>query len=88
MKQRIKPQDLDELKSSPAAERKLPWWIKQVDKPTVEIDWSQMKRFDSSNIMFVNGFAQAVGPENAMKLGGGAMARGKKLYLKMSRGLA
>jgi epoxyqueuosine reductase len=64
--------DLDEVKASPSAERKLPWWVKEVNKPTVEIDWSQMKRFDSSNIMFVNGFAQAVGPENAMKLGGHA----------------
>jgi len=61
--------DLDEVKSSKAAERKLPWWIREVDKPTVEIDWGRMKRFDSSNIMFVNGFSEAVGPDNAMKLG-------------------
>lgn len=71
--------DLDEVKASPAAERKLPWWIKEVDKPTVEIDWSKMKRFDSSNIMFVNGFAEAVGPDNAMKWG--ASYRGRyKIY--------
>jgi epoxyqueuosine reductase len=60
--------DLDEVTASPVAERKLPWWIKEVDKPTVEIDWSQMKRFNSSNIMFVNGFAEAVGSDNAKKL--------------------
>ena len=78
--------DLDEVKASPAAERKLPWWIREVDKPTVEIDWSQMKRFDSSNIMFVNGFAQAVGPENAMKLGGRATETSKQSILKSEPG--
>ncbi|MQY81482.1 MAG: reductive dehalogenase [Dehalococcoidia bacterium] len=88
MKKHTKHQDLDELKSSPAAERKLPWWIREVDKPTVEIDWSQMKRFDSSNIMFVNGFAQAVGPENAKKSGGGAMARGKQTILENEPGFS
>ncbi|MFP3897949.1 MAG: reductive dehalogenase [Dehalococcoidia bacterium] len=69
MKHHTRYRGLDEIKSSPAGERKLPWWIREVDKPTVDIDWSQMKRFDSSNIMFLNGFAQALGPENAMKLG-------------------
>jgi len=78
--------DLDEIKASPAAERKLPWWIKEVDKPTVEIDWSQMKRFDSSNIMFVNGFAQAVGPDNAMKLGGEAGGVATKSILENEPG--
>ena len=34
--------DLDEVKASPAAERKLPWWTREVDKPTVEIDWSNI----------------------------------------------
>jgi len=45
-------QDLDDVKVSPAAERKLPRWIREVDKPTAEIDWSTMKRFDCSDIMF------------------------------------
>ena len=27
--------DLDEMMASPEAERKLPFWIKEVDKPTV-----------------------------------------------------
>ena len=78
--------DLDEVKASPMAERKLPGWIKEVDKPTVEIDWNKMKRFDSSNIMLTNGFAQAVGPENAMKSGDVLCRRVQRLYLKMSRG--
>jgi hypothetical protein len=76
-----KDKDLDEIKSSPAAERKLPWWIKEVDKPTVDIDWSRMQRFNCSNIMFNDGFAQAVGPENAMKLGGRAAEKSKKSIL-------
>ena len=38
--------DLDELASSPTSVRKRPWYIKEVDKPTVEIDWTLIKRFD------------------------------------------
>jgi epoxyqueuosine reductase len=86
MKHHAKYHDLDEVKASPAAERKLPWWIREVDKPTVDIDWSQMKRFDGSNIMFINGLAQAVGPENAMKLGGRALETCTKSILKNKPG--
>ncbi len=78
--------DLDDFKASPAAERKLPWWIKEVDKPTVEIDWGRMKRFDSSNIMFVKGFAEAIGPDNAMKLGGQAVEYATKSILENEPG--
>jgi len=88
MKQHTKYRDLDEIKSSPAAERKLPWWIREVDKPTVDIDWSQMKRFDGSNIMFVNGFDQALGPEKAMKLRVSAMARAKQSILENEPGFS
>jgi epoxyqueuosine reductase len=86
MKQHTKYRDLDEIKSSPAAERKLPWWIREVDKPTVDIDWSQMKRFDCNNIMFNNGFNQALGPENAMKLGQRATETGTKNILENEPG--
>jgi epoxyqueuosine reductase len=86
MKQRTKDKDLDEIKSSPAAERKLPWWIREIDKPTVDIDWSRMKRFDGSNIMFLNGFAQAVGPDNAMKVGGRSAETSTKSILKKEPG--
>ena len=37
--------DLDEMMSSPAAERKLPFWVKEVDEPTVQIDWENMEIF-------------------------------------------
>jgi hypothetical protein len=86
MKQHTKYRDLDEIKSSPAAERKLPWWIREVDKPTVDIDWSQMKRFDCNNIMFNNGFNQALGPENAMKMGKRAIETSTKNILENEPG--
>lgn len=37
--------DLDEMMASPLAERKLPFWVKEVDEPTVKIDWENMERF-------------------------------------------
>ena len=36
--------DLDELISAPQSLRKRAWWIKEVDEPTVEIDWNLMAR--------------------------------------------
>jgi reductive dehalogenase len=79
-------QDLDDVKASPAAERKLPKWIKEVDKPTVEIDWNLMKRFDCSNIMFNDGFPKAVGPDNAMKSGARAVETSQKNLLQNEPG--
>ena len=55
--------DLDEVVASPGADWKRPSWVKQVDKPTVEIDWKTLKRFDYREVMFVNGFTKAVGKE-------------------------
>ena len=37
--------DLDEMMASPYAERNLPWWVKEVDEPTIEIDWDNMEVF-------------------------------------------
>lgn len=37
--------DLDEMMDSPYAERNLPWWVKEVDEPTIEIDWDNMEVF-------------------------------------------
>ena len=39
--------DIDEMISSPLAERKLPFWVKEVDEPTVKIDWDNMEIFPS-----------------------------------------
>lgn len=55
--------DLDELMASPVAEFKRPWWIKEVDRPTCEIDWSIMKRFDYHEVMWAAGLKKALGPE-------------------------
>jgi len=38
--------DLDDMKSSPLAKRKMPFWVKEVDKPTVEVDWDNMQIFE------------------------------------------
>lgn len=32
--------------ADPAGRPARPWWVKTVDKPTVEIDWEKMQRFD------------------------------------------
>lgn len=55
--------DLDEVMASPSAQLKRPWWVKQVDKPTVDIDWDLMKRFDYSEVMWASGLKKALGPE-------------------------
>lgn len=40
--------DLDEfISSKPENERERAWWVKQVDEPTVEIDWNLMSRHHS-----------------------------------------
>ncbi|MBI5712626.1 MAG: twin-arginine translocation signal domain-containing protein [Chloroflexi bacterium] len=39
-----------------------PWWVRTVDKPTVEFNWEQIKRFDSRSTVR-SGFAKYVGEE-------------------------
>lgn len=46
--------DLDEVIASPKADWKRPWWVRWVDKPTVEIDWDNMQRFDGRKIQQVS----------------------------------
>ena len=61
--------DLDEVMASELAERKLPFWAKEVDKPTVEIDWQRMQRFDGTRTMFnPPAFAKAIGKEEEERL--------------------
>nr|UZH91629.1 reductive dehalogenase [uncultured bacterium] len=55
--------DLDEVMASPQAEWKRPSWVKEVDKPSCEIDWSIMKRFNCADIMWENGSKKAWGQE-------------------------
>ncbi|AII60319.1 reductive dehalogenase [Dehalococcoides mccartyi] len=38
--------DLDEVSSSAPATWKRPWYVKQTDEPTMEIDWDKLERYD------------------------------------------
>ncbi|RJO63182.1 MAG: reductive dehalogenase [Dehalococcoidia bacterium] len=53
--------DLDEVISSSLAVPNRPSYVKEVDKPTIEVDWTQIKRFDYSNVMWATGFQKALG---------------------------
>ncbi len=57
--------DLDEVMASPLGLDKRPSWVKHVDKPTAEIDWSLVKRFDFDEVMWCSGMIKALGPEQA-----------------------
>jgi reductive dehalogenase len=35
--------------SDPAGRLVRPWWVKTVDEPTTEVDWSKVKRYDERN---------------------------------------
>ncbi len=45
---------LDEMMASPQAERKLPFWVKEVDEPTVQIDWENMEIFPHPGMTLFN----------------------------------
>ncbi len=53
--------DLDEVISSPYGDLKRPSWVKQVAKPTIEVDWQTYQRFNYQEVMFAKGFAKAMG---------------------------
>jgi reductive dehalogenase len=46
--------DLDEVMASPSAEWKRPWWVSEVAKPTLEIDWDATERFDARKIQQIS----------------------------------
>ena len=58
-----KVRDLDELMSSHLSELKRPWWVKETDTPTTEVNWQMMKRFDYHEVMWAAGLRKALGPE-------------------------
>ena len=60
--------DLDEFLAATADDHKRSWWIEQVDKPTIDIDWSMMERFDATKIPQVS-YAKYVGAEKAAEQG-------------------
>ncbi|MCX6013846.1 MAG: reductive dehalogenase [Chloroflexi bacterium] len=59
--------DLDEVTASPLGNWKRPWWVRTVDKPTVEIDWDRLQSFDERNTQQVS-FAKYVGDEENKRL--------------------
>ena len=59
--------DLDEIASSAKAEWKRSWWVKYVDQPTIEVDWDNMKRYDSRVVPQVY-YPNYVGQDVAEKL--------------------
>jgi reductive dehalogenase len=54
--------DLDEVMASPQAIARRPAWVKEVDKPTVDINWDIMNRFNDYEVMWAGGFQKALGP--------------------------
>ena len=57
--------DLDEMMASPVAERKMPFWVKEVDEPTVEIDWENMEIYPHLGMSLFN--PNAWGGEEGVK---------------------
>jgi len=53
--------DLDEIVSSSLAIPNRPSYVKEVEKPTIEVDWTLMNRFDYSNVMWAAGLQKALG---------------------------
>jgi len=41
--------DLDEMISSPQADWVRPWYTREVDQPTIDIDWTKISRYDQRN---------------------------------------
>lgn len=61
--------DMDEVISSSKGTWKPPWWVKEVDKPTADVDWDLTKRFDfreaSINMPVID---KTLGPGSALQL--------------------
>ncbi|MCP4141242.1 MAG: reductive dehalogenase [Chloroflexi bacterium] len=43
---------LEEAMDSQYAEKTMPWWVREVDEPTVEVDWDKIERYDSRRTLF------------------------------------
>lgn len=55
--------------ADPAGRPKRPWWVKTVDKPTMEIDWDMMERFNErEGSVRGPGLANAIGEEKANEI--------------------
>jgi epoxyqueuosine reductase len=70
--------DLDEVMASPKAVMKRPSWVKEIEKPTIDVDWKIIKRFSAWEHMWRGGYAKAVGQEMANLAASGGTATVKK----------
>ncbi|XUX00167.1 MAG: reductive dehalogenase [Dehalogenimonas sp.] len=80
--------DIDELTSSSTELRKRAWWVKEVEEPTVDIDWDIMKRhhsFHSTQSGAIN--ARYLGLDEYTKLLAQATAAKKEQILRDEAGL-
>ncbi|WP_347000543.1 reductive dehalogenase [Dehalogenimonas sp. THU2] len=77
--------DLDELASSDMANPKRPWFIREreLENPTMELDWSQIKRFTSTNSALSNNALYDTNYPNVLT---GAVENRKKWILDNSPG--
>lgn len=68
--------DLDEMMASPVADRKMPFWVKEVDEPTVQIDWDNMEIYPGPvNTLFnPNSWGGEEGVQEWMKIQQGNIA--------------
>ena len=67
--------DLDGVISSPMGEWKRPWWVREVDKPTMDIDWDATERFDARKIQQM-AWKNYVGEDKAKRM---TERRGEKI---------
>ena len=51
-----------------AGRPKLPWWIRTVDVPTLEINWDNVRRFDARKTVRGSGFVRYAGQEEYDRL--------------------
>lgn len=76
--------DLDDVSSSSLSVQNYPWYVKSVDKPTVEIDWGLMKPYDAREMTFnAKGkalFAEAVGGQSVLDQWGAEQGERRKQY--------
>ncbi len=77
--------DLDELVSTDMANPKKPWFIKEreLENPTMEVDWAQIKRFTSTHSALSNNTLYDVNYTNVLA---GAIENRKKWMLDNSPG--
>jgi reductive dehalogenase len=71
--------DLDQLAATHPSYIRRPWYIRDVDQPTAEVDWGMMTRFDNRELMFNPGsFIAQIGQDEFNRLNAQNSARRKE----------